>query len=49
MHTQSYKGLDVRKERIAPLVEALEAWMRKERGTMSRHADVGKAMDYMLK
>ena len=23
--------------------------MRKERGTMSRHADVGKAMDYMLK
>ena len=41
--------LDVRKERIAPLVEALEAWMRKERGTMSRHADVSKAMDYMLK
>ncbi|GAC1532471.1 MAG: IS66 family transposase [Ramlibacter sp.] len=41
--------LDVRKERIAPLVEALETWMRKERGTMSRHADVGKAMDYMLK
>ena len=41
--------LDVRRERIAPLVEALEAWMRKERGTMSRHADVGRAMDYMLK
>ena len=41
--------LDVRKERIAPLVEALEAWMRKEPGTISRHADVGEAMDYMLK
>ena len=36
--------LAVRKERIAPLVNALAA-----RGTMSRHADVGKAMDYMLK
>ncbi len=41
--------LAVRKELVVPLVEALEAWMRKERGTMSRHADVGKAMDYMLK
>jgi transposase len=27
----------------------LEAWMRATRGTMSRHADVAKAMDYMLK
>ena len=41
--------LAVRKERVVLLVEALEAWMRKERGTMSRHADVGRAMDYMLK
>ena len=41
--------LAVRKERIAPLVNALETWMRAARGTMSRHADVGKAMDYMLK
>ena len=27
----------------------LETWMRAERGKLSRHADVAKAMDYMLK
>ena len=27
----------------------LETWMRGERGKLSRHADVAKAMDYMLK
>ena len=35
--------------RIAPLVADLEEWMRAERARLSRHADVAKAMDYMLK
>ena len=39
----------LRQVRAAPLVGALETWMRAERGKMSRHADVAKAMDYMLK
>ncbi len=34
---------------IAPLVADLERWMRTERARLSRHADVAKAMDYMLK
>ena len=38
-----------RQEHIAPLVNALEAWMRTERARLSRHAEVAKAMDYMLK
>ena len=41
--------LAVRRERIMPLVAELEAWMRAQRGKLSRHSDVGKAMDYMLK
>ena len=41
--------LAVRRERIAPLVAELEAWMRSERGKLSRHSEVAKAMDYMLK
>jgi transposase len=41
--------LAVRQERIVPLVQALETWMRAARRKMSRHADVAKAMDYMLK
>ena len=41
--------LTVRRDRIAPLVADLEAWMRAARGKLSRHADVAKAMDYMLK
>ena len=36
-------------DQVAPLVASLEAWMRGERGRLSRHADVAKAMDYMLK
>ena len=32
-----------------PLVAELEKWMRAARGKLSRHADVAKAMDYMLK
>jgi transposase len=27
----------------------METWMRSERGKLSRHSDVAKAMDYMLK
>ena len=48
------KGLSVtqrhasRQVRAAPLVASLERWMRGERGKLSRHADVAKAMDYML-
>jgi hypothetical protein len=41
--------LAFRKERITPLVKDLEDWMRAERVKLSRHADVAKAMDYMLK
>jgi transposase len=41
--------LAVRRERVAPQVADLEAWMRAQRGKLSRHSDVGKAMDYMLK
>ena len=41
--------LTARRERIAPLVADLEAWMRTERARFSRHSDVAKAMDYILK
>jgi transposase len=41
--------LAVRQEQSAPLVVALEAWMREERRKLSRHSDVAGAMDYMLK
>jgi transposase len=43
------RRLAVRRERGAPLVDALEAWMREERRKLSRHSDVAVAMDYMLK
>lgn len=39
----------IRQVRAAPLVTSLETWMRSERARLSRHADVAKAMDYMLK
>ena len=39
----------VRQVQIAPLVDDLQGWMRDVRGKMSRHADVAKAIDYMLK
>jgi hypothetical protein len=41
--------LAVRQTHVAPLVAELERWMRAARAKMSRHADVGRAMDYMLK
>jgi hypothetical protein len=34
---------------IAPLVSELIEWMKRERGKLSRHNEVAKAMDYMLK
>jgi transposase len=41
--------LAARRERVAPLVTDLQAWMQVQRAKLSRHSDVGKAMDYMLK
>ncbi|MCA3361973.1 MAG: transposase, partial [Roseomonas sp.] len=41
--------LAVRQRAIAPLVAALEAWMRAERAKLSRHNDLAQAMDYMWK
>src|SRR6185295_3904490 len=43
------RRLAFRREHIAPLVTAFEDWMRAERVKLSRHAEVAKAMDYMLK
>jgi transposase len=41
--------LALRQERVKPLVGELEGWMRAERARLSRHADLAKAIDYMLK
>ena len=41
--------LRVRQERVAGRVEALEGSMRVERAKLSHHAEVAKAIDYMLK
>jgi transposase len=41
--------LAVRRDRITPLVSELEQWMRTERGRLSRHNEIARAMDYMLK
>ena len=41
--------LAARWREIASQVADLEAWMRGERARLSRHAEVAKAMDYMLK
>lgn len=38
-----------RQEHVLPLVTAFEDWLRHERAKLSRHAEVAKAMDYMLK
>jgi transposase len=40
--------LAVRRERVAPLLSDLEAWMQAQRAKLSRHNDVAKAMNYML-
>lgn len=41
--------LAMRQQEITPLVAALECWMRETRASLSRHNDLAKAMDYMLK
>ena len=41
--------LAIRQERVKPLVGEFEGWMRGERARLSRHADLAKAIDYMLK
>jgi len=40
--------LAARSQRSAPLVAALEGWMREERARLSRGSEVARAMDYML-
>lgn len=39
----------VRQAASAPLVAEFEAWMREQRGRLSRTHDLARAMDYMLK
>ena len=41
--------LAVRRELSAPVLADLKEWMEAERGKLSKHAPVAKAMDYMLK
>jgi transposase len=41
--------LAVRQEQVRPLVDELEAWLREKRVGLSRHDDVARAIDYMLK
>jgi len=41
--------LALRQQHAAPIAGELEAWMRRERARLSRHNDVAKAMEYMLK
>src|SRR5712672_3398321 len=41
--------LNILKEQSAPLLEALEAWLREQRGRLSRSASVAEPIDYMLK
>src|SRR6266702_1648628 len=41
--------LRVRQERSAPILAALEAWLREERSRMSRSASVAEPIDYMLR
>jgi transposase len=45
----SPERIAIRRQRVAPFVGDLQQWMRSERARLSRHADVAKAMDYMLK
>jgi transposase len=41
--------LTARRSDIAPLVNDFINWMRRERAKLSRHNEVAKAMDYMLR
>jgi transposase len=38
-----------RRKEVAPMVNDLVAWMKRERAKLSRHNEVAKAMDYMLR
>lgn len=40
---------EVRQQLTAPIIAELETWMRENRARLSRHDQVAKAMDYMLK
>ncbi|MBX9574689.1 MAG: IS66 family transposase [Caulobacteraceae bacterium] len=46
-HSAAHR-LTIRTELSKPVVEELETWLRTHRATMSKHAPVAKAMDYML-
>lgn len=54
-HERAIKGraaelrLACRREHTASLVGAFEGWLKNERPKLSRHAEVARAMDYMLK
>jgi len=41
--------VDVRHDRSRPLVIALQAWLREQRGRVSKNSETGKAIDYSLK
>jgi hypothetical protein len=41
--------LRIRKERSAPLLTALEAWLRSQRSRLSRSTSLAEPIDYMLK
>jgi transposase len=41
--------LAVRRDKVAPLVDSLEVWLREVRAQMSKHNDLARAIDYMLK
>ena len=45
----SAERLAARRKDIAPLVNELIEWMKRERAKLSRHNEVAKAMDYMLR
>src|SRR5262249_50292187 len=47
--TTAEQRLAIRTERVKSLIGELEEWMRAERARLSRHADLAKAIDYMLK
>ena len=38
-----------RRKEVAPMVNDLVAWMKRERAKLSRHNEVAKAMEYMLR
>jgi CheY-like chemotaxis protein len=40
---------EARQQQSAPLVAALGDWLRAERTRLSRHSDLARAMDYILK